>query len=252
MLLPRSIANISNCCGEDRAKYPLDTVQVSRDADGNALAVATDGKRTIVAKWKDKAVAQDYKDASQGEANTEAKPDFETIIPIKPFDEIFKAIPKKCKATALENVLIPESEVGKNIPLETREDDGTTRRIAAKAVPASDGKFPDWRGAVPSYNLLPSNQESNDAMRIRLDAELLAELVKTVWATAGKANTYIDVIIPANQLRPIEIRSHQDEGVKVTGFLFPINSADTATPFSGALPAAKPVVVAPAAEGSAQ
>jgi hypothetical protein len=240
MLLPKSISNISNCCGADRAKYPLDTVQLSRDDAGNALAVATDGRRTIVAKWQDKVVAQDYSDASAGEANIAAKADFEVLVPTKPFDEIFKAVPKKCKAAALEHVLLPESEVGKNIPLETRDDDGAVRRLTAKAIPESDGKFPDWRTAVPNYALKPSDPESKTAVRIRLDAELLAELVKTVWVTAGKSSTYIDLIVPENQLQPVEIRSHNEEGVKVTGFLFPINSPDTLNPFPGALPANKP------------
>lgn len=248
MLLPRPIANISNCCGVDRAKYPLDTVQVSRDASGNALAVATDGRRTIIAKWRDEAASKDYTDASKGEAKTQAKPDFETLIPVKPFDEIFKAIPKKCKAAVLENVLIPESEVGKNIPLETREDDGTVRSISAKAIPDSDGRFPNWREAVPEYAIKTTEPGSNEAVRIRLDAELLAELVKTVWVTAGKSCTYVDVIVPLNQLKSLEIRSHNEEGIKVTGFLTPINSPDMKSPYAGALPATKPTAATPAGQ----
>lgn len=235
MLLPRSVANISNVCGADRTKYALDTVQLSRDDKGNALAVASDGKRVLVAKWKDKPQSEDYAEASNGEANVTAKPDLDVLIPVKPWDEIFKAIPKKCKAPVLEHALLVEGEVGKTIPLETREDDGTVRRICPK--PVAEIGFPDWRESVPDYQLRPSDEKSNEAVRLRLDAELLAELIKTVWVTAGKSNNYVDVIVPFNLLKPIEIRSHNEEGVRVTGLQFPIMAPDTVTPFQGALPA---------------
>jgi hypothetical protein len=242
MLLPRTVANVAKVCGEDRSKFPLDSVELSRDDKGNALAVATDGKRFIVAKWKDRLTGQDYLEASNGEAKVEAKPDFNVLIPIKPWEEIFKAIPKKTEKPALEHALVPEDQSGKNITLETREDDGTIRSIGAKRV---EGTFPAWRNAVPEYELKTSDVTSNKAVRIRLDAELLAELVKTVYVTAGKDNPYIDLIVPENQLKPVEVRSNADTGILVTGLIFPINAPDTVRAYTGALPANVPGTPAP-------
>jgi hypothetical protein len=239
MLFDRSVFNISECAGVDHSKHLLDVVHLERDAQGNALAVTTDGKRFLVAKWKDHAKSLDYFEQSEKEANVTAVPTFETNIAIKPWDEIQKAIPKKCKKPALEHALLPETEVGKTIPLETREDDGTVRRITAKPV---EGVFPNWRESLPSYNLLVSSPGSNDAVRVRVPAEQFASLMKAVWATSGK-NTmdYVDLIVPMNALRPVEIRSNNLDGIKVTGFLTPIMAEDSKTPFDGALPAPKSV-----------
>lgn len=236
MLLPRSIATITEACGEDRSKLLLDVVHLERDKDGNALAVTTDGRRFLVAKWKDKASSEDYFEASGGEAKTQAKPDLEVNLPIKPFEEIFKAIPKKCKHPVLEHALLVETEIGTKVPLETREDDGTVRGVAPKPV---EGNFPNWRDSLPEYDLLPSKEGSNEAVRVRVPAEQFASLMKAVWTTAGKAQCdYVDLIVPLNTLRPVEIRSNPDEGIKVTGFLTPIQAEDTKTPYAGALPAA--------------
>jgi hypothetical protein len=241
MLLPKTLASIAKICGEDRSKFPLDTVELSRDSKGNALATVTDGKRFLIAKWKDVAHSLDYKEQSGGEAKTEAKPDFNVLIPVKPWEEIFKAIPKKCEKPALEHALVPEDQSGKNIAMETREDDGTTRSIGAKRV---EGQFPNWRSSVPEYELKPTDSSSNKAVRIRVDAELLSELVKTVYVTAGKDNPYIDLIVPENILKPVEIRSNDDTGILVTGLLFPINAPETAKAFKGALPAELPTTMA--------
>ena len=239
MLLPRSLSAISKMCGDNATKFPLDSVQLSRDAKGNALAVATDGKRFIITKWKDSAHSLDYKEQSGGEAKTDHKADFKVLIPVKPWEEIFKAIPKKTEKAVLEHALVPEDQSGKNIVMETREEDGTTRSIGAKRV---EGQFPNWRESVPEYELRPSDPTSNKAVRIRMDAEMLAELIKTVYVTSGKDNPYVDLIVPENQLKPVEVRSNEDTKIYVTGIMFPINSPDTREAFKGALPAELPVV----------
>jgi hypothetical protein len=119
--------------------------------------------------------------------------------------------------------------------METREDDGTVRGVAPKPV---EGNFPNWRDSLPEYNLLDSNPDSNDAVRVRVPAEQFSSLMKAVWTTAGKAACdYVDLIVPLNALRPVEIRSNPDEGIRVTGFLTPIYASDTKTPYAGALPA---------------
>lgn len=244
MLLPRTLATVSKICGDDRTKFPLDTIELSRDAKGNAIAVSTDGKRFLITRWKDEALSADYKEQSGGNAKTERKPDFSVLIPAKPWVEIFKAIPKKLEKPALDHALVPEDQAGANITMETREDDGSVRSIDAKRV---NSTFPNWRASVPEYELKPSDPTSNKAVRIRMDAELLAELVKVVYTTSGKDNTYVDLIVPENQLKPVEVRSNQDSGILVTGLIFPINAPDTTTPYTGALPAEAPSPITPAA-----
>lgn len=241
MLLPKSLATMSKVCGEDHTKFPLDTIELSRDDKKNGLAVATDGKRFLIAKWKDMHHLEDYKEAGGADARTEMNPNLNVLIPIKPWEEIFKAIPKKTEKPVLEHALVPENQTGKTIALETREDDGTIRSIGAKRV---EGKFPDWRASVPEYELKPSDTASSKAVRIRMDGEMLAELIKTVYLTAGKDNPYVDIIIPENQLKPMEIRSNQDSGILVTGLIFPINAPDAVTPYRGSLPANPPVAPA--------
>jgi len=241
ILLPKNLNNITIVCGSDRAKWALDTVQLFREKALNSVAVATDGFRTVIAKWNDRPASLDYKDATKNVASTEANPNFEVLVPFKPYDEIFKVIPKKCKKSpALESVLLPETQVGASIPLETRDEEGAVNQILVKPLLPKDGKFPNWREAVPEYNVLESDENSKDAVRIRVDAKLLADLIKTVWQTAGKDCTHMDLIVPRNRLSMLEVRSHREEGISVTGFLTPINSPDSGTCFAGALPADKP------------
>lgn len=206
-----------------------------RSKEGNAQAVATDGFRTVVATWNDKPSSLDYKDASKNLASTESDPNLNVLIPFKFFDDIFKTV-KKCKKNpALESVLLPETLVGANIPLETRDEDGAVNQIMVKPLAAKDGKFPNWFEAVPEYNVLDSDENSKDAVRIRVDAKLLADLIKTVWQTAGKDCTHVDLIVPRNRLSMLEIRAHNEDNIYVTGFLTPINSPDDSKPFKGAL-----------------
>jgi len=244
MLIPKSVFNVSSVCGTEKTKYTFDAVKLERDENGNAVAITSDGSRILVAKWDDLKEKEDYFTASEGLAKVEENKNFNTLIPIKPWDEICKAIPKKPKQTTanqpstdiLERALVSETEVGKTIPLETRDYDGTVRRVAPKPA---EGNFPNWKESVPAYELLEPDMNGNTAVRIRLSSEALAELIKTIWTTAGKTNDAIDLIVPTNPLRPVEIRSNHDEGVKVTGFMFPINSADIKTPFPGALDSKK-------------
>jgi len=229
MLIPKSVFGVSSCCGDDNSKFPFDGVKLERNEKGEALAVASDGKRLIVAKWKDKGIEQDFKDASG--VNVVSVDKFTTLVPVKHWDEAGKLIPKKVKNDVLEHVALLEDQVAKTIPLETRDDEGTVRRVAPKPL---TGTFPNWQQEYPKYDVLQSDPTSNKAVRIRLNSSLLFELVKTIGVAAGKSDDAIDVIIPLNDLRPMEIRSNDNEGIKVSALLYPINSASK-DPFTGAI-----------------
>jgi len=89
--------------------------------------------------------------------------------------------------------------------------DGDTHRTIAARSPSE--AFPDYRIVFPAVDPV--------RVRIGLDAGLLASLLHTINAMAGR-NSVIEFLVPADAASPVELHASGDDGAEIRALCMPV------------------------------
>lgn len=251
MLIPKSIQHIVNICASENTRYAVNGIHLSRDTssadaeDHRSVAVATDGRRLLIARWQEPDIG-DWPDlADRGDVNTVW--DFWAIVPAKIWTEAHRSVPNGCKPI-LQHVLLEERRPVKGKPSEVSQPDltlvttdgETVRRLTS---PQSDGKFPKYQDVVPALRdvFIDTTPEAEadekpvgiikvcnetavgePAVTIGFDPQLLASLCDTMNAMLpeGRGLTFT---VPIDPTKAMIIRGRDCEGVDLLGVIMPYN-----------------------------
>lgn len=160
MLTPQAVFNLHRFADPNSSRYALGGVRFERDADGNPLAMACDGKILAIAGWPEPKADG----TCVAGLSTAHKPDYETIVPVDACKQVVKfASPKSRFSDGC--VLIGEPETNGKVPIVASDGVGI-ERIEPLAV---EGRWPRWR------DVLPDLHRQHRGLSIRLDAARLRD-----------------------------------------------------------------------------
>ena len=225
MLIPASIFPISRIAATDATRYTLNTVHLERSKEGQARAVTTDGKRLLIATWAEEPGDDFPKVEGVDPARVNG---FAANIPSDSWELAAKGIPKgRTFRPILRSVLLDELGANGTLSLATTDLENP-RHVRVKSA---EGHFPPFDGVIP-------RADGDDAIRVRLSASLLAELLTTMskmadrGAVKGQNPDGIDITFYGPE-KPIRLDVDGANGVQVTGALMPI---EPETAYTGAAP----------------
>ncbi len=216
MLVPQNVASIEAIAAKDTSRYVINGVLLERDSAGIARAVATDGRRMIVAEFCE----SDEKDYP-AVFDSERVEGFSAILPAGALKTAAKGIGKASRIKpVLGNIAVSEASANGQVFLTT-----TDLETESKAtVPTIDDKYPSWREVMPKYEALTKEQfEPHRSIRIGVNAKLLAELLTTLCKiNKGSENDVVTLEVPLSADRPIVVHADKPDIGKTTGLLMPV------------------------------
>jgi len=256
MLIPRTVLNsLTVATDTESCRYALGGLYLER-ADDTAYAVATDGRRLMVAEWKDKPT--DYPPVGLDVLPSPGS-DFAQNGKVIPSADCAK-LAKSARATkgvmakkpSLNFVAMEESTANGRVKFAAT--DGQT--TAAVEVASIEGRFPRWRDVMPGdrsrvshFTFQPAevtekeisgfDDYARDArklaeetaacpvpsaavVKIRLDARYLAELAKAIHDVTGNPeDSRLTLEVPLDPTKPVTLEN-EGNGVKVRAVLMPL------------------------------
>lgn len=260
MLIPRSIVRLASICDRDSTRYALGGVLLTRQPDGQPLALACDGRRLVVESWAEPKPADYRKLATTVEpVALEHVAGYQTIVRAKDLESANKLPAPRNKFAASEKGQLlghlVVKEIGTNGHVEISATDG--ERAGQQSAATLEGRFPRWQDVVPDYS-------GAGGISVTLNARLLAEMLTAISAHAGNENDEIVISLAADDphAKPIAVSAARADGNVAFGVLMPLNRANDkpepawvpnrkiATP--AAKPETKPAAAAPASEPEAK
>jgi hypothetical protein len=187
----------------------LGGVRLERDAEG-PVAVATDGRRLLVVRWPEDP-GEDY---PAGVGDTGHKPDFETIIPFKQWNEAAKLPPKRTPKPILSNVLVEEPSANGTVRM-AATDLETVKEVRPRSL---EGRYPRWRDVVPQYKALEIRVFSH-SQAVDLATWFSQELcIRTVQVASGHNDPYGCVRLVYDEPQHFLLAKISEAGFEVTYF----------------------------------
>ena len=162
-------------------RYALGGVRFERDATGQPVAVATDGRVMLAARWVETA-ADEYPADKTGLA-TELVPGFGCIVPIDACKKAVKLPPKRTNKAVLRNVLLDEPATNGAVPMAATDLEAVDRLEPA----ALEGRYPKWR------DVYPRNDQAERTVSVKLGGRLLADLLQSVIKASGERDPKVVV-----------------------------------------------------------
>jgi hypothetical protein len=217
MNIPRGVLGIGAMCAEDNGCHVTKVDMVLLECkEGNASAVATDGRALIALEWTDK---------------------------LEPTTMLAVVIPKPMAIRA-GNICVPAGgdlsvvvdgeKATLNYVARPSDDEVHTITLATPLKPPDPLILLKWREVVPTYNIInPVKDEAqkNQAVRIGFTAELLQKLLAMLQTVMENVDTLgaenpdkLVMDVPLYPYRPIVFRKMGQNGVKLSAALMP---ADT-------------------------
>lgn len=232
MLIPRDVLEVHRITSKDENRPNLQCVHAEREADRPRLT-ATDGHRLVTITWSepevpDADIPADYGDLTQ-------IPGFTADILAETCAEVARVVPKGERAEVYRHAWLEESN-GNGLVRMGAGDKSICQAVQCEAKDP-EIEFPNWRDAVGSVK---------GAVRIGINAKLLAELVAVVSKASGEVGVVLSV--PADPLQPLGIHADSKDGtVHVDAVLMPMTLDLTGRPdwqdvpsFKGMEPPPKP------------
>ena len=213
MLVPREVFKVSKAAAPDSTRYAVHGVLVQRDKDGTCRAVTTDGRRLALATWSDDQVREDWPPLDVG--STRPVAGFETILPVRDWDQAGKNIPKRTNKAALKNCLVDETSANGKVDLVTTDCE-THQALQATSI---DGHFPKYQDVMPDYIV------GEDAVEIGCDPKFLADAARMVGDMTNDAECrLVRLVVPTNPDRPFKVTARNaTTGVECTNVIMPMN-----------------------------
>lgn len=223
MLIPQHIFAVSKICDSSASRYVLGAVKLERDENGKPHAIATDGRVLIHATWNE----DDHSQYPPGVVETvEPKPGFECLVPEKQWNELLALAKKvgKCPKKILQNAVLDEVNCNGTVSVGATDID-TARTLKIRQP---EGRFPRWTDVIPKYDLVNQTDVEeqglgNSAVRICLDADLLAKIAQVTSQSGGHDGDRpsIALVVPLDRHKPVLIESRGPLGL-AEGVVMPL------------------------------
>ena len=255
MLIPKNVFSIGKFTDQDCTRYALGGVRLERGEAGEAIAIATDGRRLVAVEWDD----SNNKNAAGQLGSGEAVENYETIIPVDDWREAEKTLtlPDNKRAKVVGNAIAPKAVENEN-ESQRKQREAVEKTIAKRSIygqcycdesttngsvklsstdgqktrslecKTADGRFPNWRDVIPNDDKLKTEYVS-----LTIDWQLLAQACEVVAkaANAGADQRGVELLVPIGEAasdgeqresdgQPVLIRHNVD--AKVTGVVMPM------------------------------
>lgn len=224
MLIPKSVFPISRSVSKEASRYVVNGVHVQRLASDRARFEATDGVQLIRI---DCPVLQNEAFTAQEGVNFEQVADFNTIVPVKAWQQAEKAIPKlgKFSAPIKSTVLLPEHVNG---TLQLITSNGTSVKADVEG-----GQFPNVDVCIPT-ELAPMKvdylaKEGHNApftnnlyAEITFNAQLLASVLETIAKVKATSNLpTVTLHVPIEGTKAMVLTAKGIDGEVITALVMP-------------------------------
>ena len=213
MLVPKRIFAISKAAAREQGRYAINGVALQRTPDGRPLALATDGRRLLVATWREEKAADLPEGVMQGQ-DIQHTPDAEAhgltqgvIVPLTAWAEAERSIPRKAPRPILKHAAFGVE--GRMVKIGA-SDLEIAKRNDALAVA---GIFPKWRSVLPRY-------DEDETVCVSVNPKYLAELAQTVADIAGDQDDGSVTLVIKDGKRPLLVVKETPEGAAI-GVLMP-------------------------------
>lgn len=220
MRIPKGVFKIAAIAADETTAYAFAGIEVKRLPDDKIIASATDGRRAVRVTWK-----EDRREpVPELEAADVAVEGFTAIVPAVDAKKADAAIPK---GDRYPFVMLDEARANGRLHLISP---GSATTVTVDS-PAMEGLFPPVQEVVPQYEIVSATPKEGSkakqtAVRIGVNAALLAELLKAMLAASPNADDeYVVLEVPAIANRPIKI-IRETEDVEVTGIQMPTTLPD--------------------------
>lgn len=250
MLVPRQVSAIGVVAAKESTRYAFNGIRLERTKDGKPRALATDGRRAIIATW-DEADATSYPPVEGLEPGKHVE-NFGTILPVDAMTKASKACPKLGKGwrakPILENFVVDEPSANGTVKLAANRLD-SIERIEATSI---EGQFPPVDDVVPTRHEVIGAGRSQKAgddefvtirMRVKKNASpntqnrcgavvaLNIDLLKGLLDAMSKGGfEFVTLSVPISATpQPIRLdgfnngNARDEHNVKMTGILMPVN-----------------------------
>ncbi len=220
MLIPRNVLSaLPVCTDPESMRYALGGIKLERNGGDEVNAIATDGRRLLVARWSD---AEMRADSPADIAGVDARPmlrpgsAFDAILPAKECQRLAKAV-KPGKRIANDHrvatvVAIEETPEGR----EARAAVTNTRDSAVQTITAIEGVFPRWKDMLDFY------REPDEGSRtVKVNAKMLGELASALAQLTTDVENYEVELTVGGKDRPVALKLTGGE-VEATGLLMPL------------------------------
>ena len=192
MFIPKCILSIFALTAQEPTRYAINGVQFSRDKNGRAQAVATNGHTLIQVKW-------DEKPQSGYSLRTATVEKFTTIMPRTLVNWL---------STLAEQALLEEGDNPKKINIETFAD-FTNPTGTVITFPAITTAFPHVNDVIPTYEIVTPGENEIRAVRFLVTPQLLREVLATI-SKCSPGDTGVELIVPLNPNKPLMLKRHTD------------------------------------------
>lgn len=189
MIIPPEIFSIGTCAARESTRYAINDVLVERMDDGSCRAVATDGRRLMVASWTD---GDDWK-AFPAIDGMDLQPEkgFRVLVPMYLWSEAAKLKTK---------IVLDEHVVNGQIKMASVY----AKRTTTITVPVVDGNFPKYEDIIPNYTI------GENAVEIGMTPNMLAECASTLGELAtDEVFRGIRLVVPKDKNRPLLITAQK-------------------------------------------
>jgi len=205
MLIPKAVLkSMGTAAAAENTRYAINGIRIERTPEA-CWAIATDGRRLLIAEWEDESVSKEYPEVGLDCKRVDG---FGATIPLDSWKALAKIVPNNRHKPILENVRIQEPGAESTVKAAALSQGG----VQSQEHNLDDKVFPDYRVIVPDYT-------DTDTVEIGLNPILLAELCKAM-STMTDGGTVIKVTIPIERCseRPVLIEA-EGGGVKATGII---------------------------------
>lgn len=212
MLIPRSVLPITKICDRDSARYALGAVEISRTAEGDPIACATDGRRLLALTWQEPPAAE-FPAAGVDLAPRPGAPPL--LIPAAAVDSFAKCkIGAKHRKPILQHIALeePADPLANSIRAAATDCDQT----ANFSPKLQEGRFPRWRDCIPPAGAVGE-------MSVSVSARLLRELLEVIEQHGAGDQSAVTITI-IDHKRPVVITAESADGRRAVGALMPLEN----------------------------
>jgi len=238
MLIPQPVMTIGKIAAppggqnnNSQVRFGLDVVHVERDKEGKPVAVATDGRRIIIAHWEED-LHTEYPSERVGDpAPVE---NYSCNVPVTKWmmaaDLVKKVVSKAVLRLkpVLNNVLLQEVEGDKETVLLGVTDLESVHKIDTR-LPEAARKFPAWRNVVHRPELVTYPEGDKRAVQFAMDGDTLKGLVDACTQASGNGRIFL--VCPLDTNKPMMIKAvGPDHGISVVAFQEAVDKAKEGKP----------------------
>ncbi len=225
MFIPKAAFAVSKVASKDNIRYAFAAISVQRLADGKARAVATDGRRMMIASWDDKTEAGQRVD------------NFASLIARDDFDNAGKADGTRAANRVVNrSVRLDEPSANGTVALQPGYHIATDYHTTGPALTArtADAIFPRVDDAIPTYQIITPHKDTykrpgaaakrrNMAVEIHVNAKMLREMLQAMEAQIGGSCHRVKLTVPLLHNRPIRLDASTGDGTRYVGVLMPVD-----------------------------